>query len=155
MRPFPPPVKKTRDAAGPPCVAAPPLAGCSVRPHTVANSPKLSTSHSSEDAHTHTHTQHRHDTHPTSHTHRTDSLTCRRCVAYARVRTLSRNIDRDGGVVMTAVFPGCSTLWARCGRVRVRVRVRSPGGMWTDTSLPLGLIRSYLLLRPRQRACSP
>ena len=29
------------------------------------------------------------------------------CVA--RARTLPKNIDRDGGVVMTAVFPGCFT----------------------------------------------
>ena len=42
-------------------------------------------------------------------THRTDSLTCRQCVAYARVRTLPKNIDRDGGVVMTAVIPGIYT----------------------------------------------
>jgi len=36
--------------------------------------------------HTHTH-HHRDDTHQTSHTHRTDSLTCRQCVAYAHVQT--------------------------------------------------------------------
>jgi len=35
----------------------------------------------------HTTSQHRDDTHQTSHTHRTDSLECRQCVAYAHVQT--------------------------------------------------------------------